>query len=856
MGKKEYLVSVITPFHNTKMEFFKRGYESLTRQTLGFKNIEWVVVIHNSDSSYVDMVQKLVQKDDNVKVYILNNNEKTPSSPRNYALKKAQGKYIAFLDSDDFFTDDGLREVVEGMEETGADIASFRAETLPEDETVIQAIDTRARFDQTAHLLEMKKGDEKLNDLIYAGGLTIWSKLTRRDFLNKYKISFSLDIKYGEDVCFSMECMGKAKKIIILPQTIVYVYFMNHGSIAQDMNHTRESLFKLASDFARIFDVTIKGGYKLEKLAWPVLGYLAEMIAITPGLDDEFRKSIYNLMNKYFDILGPLEPDAKFFNEQMAEHFMKRARMIILGEEEDDEMDKSPLPPILLANADTEYGRKYGFGNIRSIKEYQKKVPLTDYNTYRPLVKLMTHIGESNLICKEKVVAYSKKICPDGGEFLIPQTASFASIYQNRLSEELKAAKYSTFLSMESVGESGTIRFNDGAILRSIADTVLSNIRKTDIYNSHTRSAENKYGTITSPESVVFKNPGEDMRYAKILFALADPDVSQVIVPFTVDLLDILRFLQCMWEPLVNDLASGRISEASGLSENRRKELSKLLKTSKRRAKELTSIFEQGFEDVLPKIWKKLDLIIAAGSGENAVYTRQIMKYIGSVPLNYGYLGLAEGIVGKVSAPGENTYIVMENDSFIEFLPENSTKDNTLTASELEISKHYEVIISNMAGLYRYRSGIIVEAAKIQDGQAFVRYCYDTKDVLTLNGAGINPLSLRQAGKKIDEEAGMITYDYCLFTNEKKNRFELFLMPEKKGKYSAKHVQDIAEKELLKTIPSYAKARKENKIEKIGIHFLPSEEAYIVKGKAPMPIRTIHTSSNEELLKYFKTQEI
>lgn len=856
MGKKEYLVSVITPFHNTKMEFFKRGYDSLKRQTLGFKNIEWVVVVHNSEESYASAVQKLTKDDDNVRIYILNNDKRTPSSPRNYALTKAQGKYIAFLDSDDFFTDDGLGEVVEGMEKTGADIASFRAETLPEDETVIQAIDTRARFDQTLHMLEYKKGDKKLNDLIYAGGLTIWSKLIRRDFLDKNKIIFSLDMKYGEDVCFSMECLSKAKKIIILPQTIVYVYFMNHGSLAQDMNHTPESLMKLASDFAHIFDVTVKGGYKLEKLAWPVLGYLAEMMAITPGLDDEFSTKIYNMMHRYFDILGPLEPDAKFFNAQMAEHFMKRARMIILGEEDNDEMAASSLFPILLANADTEYGQRYGFGSIKSIEDYQKKVPLSDYSTYRPLIKLMTRIGESNLICKDKVVAYSRKMCPDGGEFLVPLTAPFVSVYQNRLTEELKGARYSTFLAMESAGEVGITRFNDGAMLHSIVDTVLSGIRKTDIYNSHTRSTENKYGTITSPESVLFKNPGEDMRYAKLVFALADLDVSQIIVPFTVNILDMVRFLQCMWEPIVEDIAGGRISEASSLSDDRRQELSKLLKASKRRAKELKTIFEQGFDNVFPKIWKKLDRIVAAGSGENAVYSRQVMKYIGSVPLDYGYLGIAEGIIGKVSAKGENTYIVMEKDSFLEFLPENSEKDNTLTASELEISKHYEVIISNMAGLYRYRSGIIVEATKIQDGQTYVRYCYDRKDVIAVNGVTLNTLSLRQAGKKIDEEAGMITYDYCLFTNDKKNCFELFLKPEKDGKYSAKRVQEIAEKELSKTIPSYGKARKEGRINKIGIHFLPSSEADILKGKAPKPIRIIHASSDANLLKTFKTLEI
>lgn len=835
-----YLVSIVTPFHNTKMEFFQRGYESLKRQTVGFENIEWVVVVHNSEAYYADAVKELTKGSDNVKVYLLNNHSRTPSSPRNYALSKVTGKYVGFLDSDDYLTDDGLAEVVAAMEETGADIASFRAETEPEDDTVIQAIDTRARFDQTVHSVLYNKGDEGLNDLIYAGGLTIWGKLIRADFLNQYQTRFSEDLKYGEDVCFTMECLANAGKVVLLPQTIVYVYFMNHGSIAQDSNHTGESLLKLAHDFAHIFDVTIQGGFALEKLAWPVLGYLAEMMAATSDLSEDVKKQICGMMRKYFDVLGPLEPDAKFFNAQMAEHFMKRARMIILGEEDADELTKASLLPILLANADTDYGRKYGFGGIRSVQEYRDSVPLSDYRTYRPLVKLMTHIGETNLICAENVVAYSEKRCVDGGKLLIPQTATFLAAYQDRLMGEINAAGFSTLLLMESSGEEAKKRFQDGAYVCSIRETVLNRIRKSDIFCSHTRAAGNKYGTLTDPEEVIFRAGDADIRYARLLFALLDPDVSQIIAPFTVTLLDLMRYLECMWEYIVDDIARGTISEKSGLSQETRQELAKLVSADPARAKELQEAFEGGFEGVIPIIWKRMERIVAHGAGENAVYSRQLMRYTGKVPLNYGYLDSAEAIIGKAAGDNENTFVLLDQSTFFEFLPEGAADAKTLVSSELTEGNRYELVITNTAGLYRYRSGVIIEAFAVKAGRTVVRYCYNERNVLELNGVLLNTLVLRQAGKKIDAEAGLLTYDFSLSKDEMNRCFVLSLKPEKDGTYDAEKIADIAEKQLSEFSTSYAEGRRAGRVEKIKVAVFPAAESELERGVAPVPANMPH----------------
>ena len=68
MSGMEYLVSVVTPFHNTDMNLFKKGFESLKKQTLGFEKIEWVVVVHNSEKHYIDETKELTAGFDNVKM--------------------------------------------------------------------------------------------------------------------------------------------------------------------------------------------------------------------------------------------------------------------------------------------------------------------------------------------------------------------------------------------------------------------------------------------------------------------------------------------------------------------------------------------------------------------------------------------------------------------------------------------------------------------------------------------------------------------------------------------------------------------------------------------------------------------
>ena len=53
-------ISVITPLHKTALHMFKRTVQSMQNQSLGFENIEWVVVVHNSPEEYEQQIQSML----------------------------------------------------------------------------------------------------------------------------------------------------------------------------------------------------------------------------------------------------------------------------------------------------------------------------------------------------------------------------------------------------------------------------------------------------------------------------------------------------------------------------------------------------------------------------------------------------------------------------------------------------------------------------------------------------------------------------------------------------------------------------------------------------------------------------
>jgi teichuronic acid biosynthesis glycosyltransferase TuaG len=112
-------ISIITPSYNSS-RFISQTIESVLNQT--YKNWEMIIVDDKSLDNSNTIVEEYIKKDNRIKLIKLNKNIGAAMA-RNKALEIAQGRYIAFLDSDDIWMPSKLEVQIKFMQENNYPIS-------------------------------------------------------------------------------------------------------------------------------------------------------------------------------------------------------------------------------------------------------------------------------------------------------------------------------------------------------------------------------------------------------------------------------------------------------------------------------------------------------------------------------------------------------------------------------------------------------------------------------------------------------------------------------------------------------------------------------------------------------------
>ncbi|MDR2622995.1 MAG: glycosyltransferase [Methanobrevibacter sp.] len=95
-----FQISVIIPTYNCENSI-NRAINSVINQTIGFEEIEIIIVDNKSTDSTRDIINEYASKYDNIIPIFLKKNSGSPSSSRNIGIETAKSDYVMFLDSDD-----------------------------------------------------------------------------------------------------------------------------------------------------------------------------------------------------------------------------------------------------------------------------------------------------------------------------------------------------------------------------------------------------------------------------------------------------------------------------------------------------------------------------------------------------------------------------------------------------------------------------------------------------------------------------------------------------------------------------------------------------------------------------------
>ncbi|MBQ6099052.1 MAG: GH3 auxin-responsive promoter family protein [Methanobrevibacter sp.] len=435
-----------------------------------------------------------------------------------------------------------------------------------------------------------------------------------------------------------------------------------------------------------------------------------------------------------------------------------------------DIMTKDPMKynadllfKILEDNKDTEYGQKYDFANIKSIEEYQNKVPITDYDSYADYIYRMTENGEKNLLTSYEVIHYAKSSGTMGNPKRIPASS---------LNQEINM-KYNYAYLFNMFSEKVGFDWIKYPFL-NLTELSISTLPSGDTYGSISGKIMGGFGDkisefITSPIEALIPEVGTDIRYIHARFALINPDISFTITSFVSLFLEILRYIKGNWELLVKDIENGTINESVKMSDEVRESLLGKIKPMPERADELRKIFKEGFDEpIVPKIWPRMLLLIGCGSGGFSNYVEKIKEFTGP-EFNFALIGLtaSEGIFSLFTELNSHDEVLIPDSMFYEFLPLDADGDfsKIVTLDKLEEGKEYEVITTNLSGFYRYRMKDVVRCIGKYNNTPMIEFLYRMDQCLSLAGEKVNEVNLRAAAYKTEKDLGFDLIDFSVYAD-------------------------------------------------------------------------------------------
>lgn len=220
----KHLVSVIVPVYNVQA-YLDRCVQSIVDQT--YSNLEILLIDDGSTDESYRLMQNWAEKDK--RIHLLQKTNGGLSDARNFGIQRAQGEYLAFIDSDDFIRPAMIEKMLAAMVEQRAQIGVCDMEYLYDDGRV-----------EFASGGEFAVGDVKTHPELIRMNNSACNKLFARSLFQD--IEFPVGKWYEDLATIPMICFN-AERIVKVNEAF-YVYYQRSGSIAHSANPKIFDIYK------------------------------------------------------------------------------------------------------------------------------------------------------------------------------------------------------------------------------------------------------------------------------------------------------------------------------------------------------------------------------------------------------------------------------------------------------------------------------------------------------------------------------------------------------------------------------------------------------------------------------------
>ena len=234
------LASIIVPIYNVEA-YLPPCVESIQGQT--YSNLEMILVDDGSADGSGQLCDSFAEQDPRIRV--IHQKNSGVSAARNAGLDIARGKYIYFVDGDDWIAPCMVEETLSLMEREGCDAWTWGHNIVAENgETAYSGRrkEKRFRFPTT----EKRQRFLCRWLLSYRLDWSVWSQVFRRDLVEHRGLRFAVEQKIGEDLDFSFRYLAGCKNLYYIPKPFYFYRRREHSAMYS------ADLAELAADTLRM----------------------------------------------------------------------------------------------------------------------------------------------------------------------------------------------------------------------------------------------------------------------------------------------------------------------------------------------------------------------------------------------------------------------------------------------------------------------------------------------------------------------------------------------------------------------------------------------------------------------------
>lgn len=348
------------------------------------------------------------------------------------------------------------------------------------------------------------------------------------------------------------------------------------------------------------------------------------------------------------------------------------------------------LNSILKANRGTVYGKKYCFSDIKSISDFQKTVPLITYKDISSYVERMK-LGEKAVLTSYNVDFFCKSSGTSGEKKFLPVT-------------EERIAALKAELAVRGIRARKAFKSNWKAIFGKILYICAS-------YQEGYTEANIPYGSISgylgmhAPKFTkakyaipveVFGETDYNKKLAEMSYYALLEDIEHLGFTTTIEILLIFDYIEKHSHEL----------------------LERIEKTHPRRAEYLKNLPEMS-----PKyIWPKIRLANCFLTNTTLKYKKELEMRLGrTIHMRDAGINASEGRISLGVCEDDISGLPVTFNTFFEFI-EKDDSQRILTLESIKAGKRYEVVLTTYEGLYRYRTGDIVEVTGFEKNLPTIKF--------------------------------------------------------------------------------------------------------------------------------------